>query len=322
MKIAFSLLLLAAPLTADDCASCQLDERGRSALCEPHGSEAGALIKRAKKELKKADSAARIELYEELAEVNEDHENAPSLEAAELLGGALADENLAVRTKVLPHLLQGQHRAAIAAALADAVAATKKEYKALDATMRKIGEDKDLGKKDPTFEDVMVFETYVELLLTTCAIFPDPAVEEALVEFIGRKPETITQTAFGKACESLLRLRTTGGLEAMAKSFAAIEKKSRKQNYEGLGGSYSDRTQVVGLTTLFKVTLLSYRPPGREGLVELNAALHAIATDEGFATGLPPAALHADEVPPNWRASAKNPPAAFRETIEPISPTP
>lgn len=212
--LASLLLCLAGAFAPDQCDDCT-----QKKLCKPHAAHVTAELERLEPDLESEDQRTRMSALEDVADLSDAHENAPSKQAAEVLAAALADERLVVREKAIELLTEGQHPETAVTATVELLKSYQRSMWTLVETL--MGRD---GKAGTTAEAMRLVKTSLE----SAGRLRDDRVVKAVESVLKAFPtEMRGQPAAQAAVEVLLEFRTQSAVTTVISQFSGLRDADR-----------------------------------------------------------------------------------------------
>jgi hypothetical protein len=221
MIVPGSILLLGTlAFAAGDCGECTL-EAGKVTLCRTHDKAEGTALRRLKKLARSKEVSERAEALKSLATLSAGHANAPSLEAALMIGAFLEEEQAPLRIDAVEALLAGQHPEVVVATLSAEVATLGRDWKVADKYLMAWADSQRKGSKSYSAKENAEFMSHLRVVqygdpvLRALGKLPDERSVAALVTALGWPVESTPATFFLSAARSALELHSRAGAEAV-----------------------------------------------------------------------------------------------------------
>lgn len=212
------------------------EECGTGRVCKSHRSHDKAEISKLKDDLASESAETRIAALRKVAALAEEHENAPSKEAAEVLVAALEDEKLIVQHQAFKLLAEGQHPETAVRGYVDRIKWFKSHMWTLVADMTGPGEEHgNVG------EAMDVLETAVGMGKE----LRDDRIVDALTGLLNAFPNEMRgEPVAMSACRSLLYLGTKDAVETVVKQFGSQTDNAKMRQVHFALKTFANRLEI------------------------------------------------------------------------------
>lgn len=224
-------LALPSTRTLDECEEC-----GHQKICKPHRAHDIAELKRLAPDLESDDMNTRLRAIEAVADLAQDHSNAPSKAAAEVLVEALEDDKLVVQSAAFRYLADGQHPETAVAGYVKRIKWFKGHMWTLVADMT--GPNEEHGGVGDAMEVLKRAVSCGESL-------PDDRVVDALGGLLNAFPTEMRGEPVAMATSrALLRLGTTDALKTVIKQFGSQNDASKIRQIHFALKTFANRLEI------------------------------------------------------------------------------
>ena len=204
--LVLALLSTALPVGLDDCDRC---DPGKT--CRAHKQSDKQAIEALEEDLESEDLSVRIRALRGVADLRDDHENAPSKAAAKVLADALEDDKLAVRKVAVQLLVKDQHPEVAIDALVDLYGTFRGDMLDLVPSLT--------GRKEERGNGIEAMD-YLQVAMRAAEDLPDDRVADALRAVLVAFPtEMHGEPVAMAASDALLSFGTIDAVEAVVRQF-------------------------------------------------------------------------------------------------------
>lgn len=190
----------------DDCGRCRSGK-----TCRAHLASDAEAIDELEEDLQSDDPTVRIRALRDVADLRDDHENAPSKAAAKVLAEALEDEKLSVRKVAVQLLVRDQHPEVAIDALVELYSTFRGDMLDLVPTLT--------GRKEEHGNGLEAMD-YLRISMRAAENLPDDRVADALRAVLVAFPtEMHGQPVAMAASDALLSFGTIEAVEAVVRQF-------------------------------------------------------------------------------------------------------
>lgn len=208
--------LALAPAPLDDCEACRPGK-----TCSPHRKHDAAELKRLKPELESKDERTRMGALSAVAELTDEHSNAPTKAVAQALADALYDDRLAVRSHAIRLLADGQHPEVAVTAIAKVYGQFESDMWTLVATL--MGEKGERGSVDDAMR-------YLEDSVRAGRGLRDDRIVKSMSSLLLAYPTEMRGEPVAMATtDALLELGTQGAVSAVVQTLGQTQDDTRKR---------------------------------------------------------------------------------------------
>lgn len=224
-------LALPSRVLVDDCEDC-----GHQKICKPHRTSDSAEIKRLRPDLESEDVETRLRALEAVASLADDHSNAPSKAAAEVLVAALEDDKLVVQGAAFRYLGDGQHPETSVVGYVKRIKWFKTHMWTLVADMT--GPNEEHGGVGDALE-------VLQSAVTAGQELRDDRVVDALSGLLNAFPVEMRGEPVAMATSrALLRLGTADALKAVIKQFGSLTDASKVRQVHFALRTFANRLEI------------------------------------------------------------------------------